>query len=61
MCTLNKVVGSVDVLDARPIGLLFLWRNTMMGIQLYKVMHTSSRVTGGSGQMADWRPGWSGH
>ena len=40
LCTLNKVVGSVDVLDSRPIGLLFLWRNMMMGIQLYKIMHT---------------------
>ena len=69
LCTLNKVVGSVAVLDSRPIGLLFLWRNMMMGIQLYKIVHTLESLEAlarleyrhCSGQMADWREGWSGH
>ena len=53
LCTLNKVVGSVDVLDTRPIGLLFLWRNMMMGIQFYKVMHT----LGSLDALAKWQTG----
>ena len=53
LCTLNKVVGSVDVLDTRPIGLLFLWRNMMMGIQFYKVMHTLESLDA----LAKWQTG----
>ena len=40
LCTVNKVMGSADVNDTRPVGLVFLWRSMLMGIQFDKVMHT---------------------
>jgi hypothetical protein len=54
LCTLNKVPGSIDPKDTRPIGLLCLWRNMMMGDQMSKVMEVLER----KGALGDWQHGY---
>ena len=54
LCTLNKVPGSIDVNDTRPIGLLNLWRNMLMGNQLNKIMRTLEELKG----ISDWQAGF---
>ena len=54
LCTINKVPGSIAVIDTRPIGLVNLWRNMLMGNQLSKVSETLEEMKG----LADWQSGF---
>ena len=61
LCIVNNVMGSVDVNDTRLIVLIFLWRNVLMRIQFYKVMHTLEGLQALSRWQIGGRVHGSGH
>ncbi len=55
LCTINKVPGSNDVNDTRPIALLSMLRNLLFRNQLEKVMYTLERLHAVSDWQAEFR------